>query len=387
MLSNISTVQASKQKLEINSKKHFSYYKFNLIIINAIALPLLSVAGLNIAIDPYGIFATPTTTGINKIKPKKEHLGRLYKAFDIRRIKPTTILLGSSRVETGLNSNHPGFPQTKLTYNSGFQAANTYEILRYLEHAIAQQPELEQVILGIDFFMFNSNLTNRDDFSEARLGDKFPSQDMLNATLSFDALIASKDTLEANLVQPHQLNDRNSKITSGFKFWLRSFLNNPELYNGYQFDPKRLKYLNQIVNLCQQSNIDLKIFISPTHATQYEAIEVAGLWSVFEQWKREVVAITPVWDFSGYNSITTEKISGRAINYLDSSHYSQVTGDLILNRLLSFNIEQVPDDFGVYINPQNIELHLAKIRQDQRVWQTNNLTEVQLVREIKLQAN
>ena len=376
-------------KVNLNTSKEIfkpkpNYSKFNYLTLAMIALPLVFVTCVNLIVNPYGIFATPTIDNFNHIKPKQKNLDRLYKAFEIRRIKPTTILLGSSRVETGLNAQHPAFNYPELTYNSSIQVGNTYEILRYLEHAIAHQPELELVILGIDFFMFNTNLANRDSFSEARLGKSFPYQDILNATLSIDTLLASKDTLKASIIQDNQPNRLNQKLDR-FKFWLSGFLHNNELYKTYALSEERLNHLKTIVELCKQHNIELKIFISPTHATQYEAIKVAGLWSIFEQWKREVVQIMPVWDFSGYNSITTENISDQMINYLDNSHYSQITGGLILNRLLSFEIESIPDDFGVHIDTKNIEVHLEKIRQDQQVWQNNNSEEVELVKQIKAQ--
>ena len=77
-----------------------------------------------------------------------------------------------------------------------------------------------------------------------------------------------------------------------------------------------------------------------------------------------MVAITPVWDFSGYNSITTQPIKPVMNNYVDNSHYSPPIGAFVLNRVLSHNVEQVPKDFGVLMTPDNIEQHLANIGSD-----------------------
>ena len=93
--------------------------------------------------------------------------------------------------------------------------------------------------------------------------------------------------------------------------------------------------------------------------------------------------ITPVWDFFGYNSVTTEPISDHMNNYIDSSHYSPKTGALVINRILSFQLEAVPNDFGIYLTPYNIESHLNKTRTDKQIWQQNNPQEVQLVKQIK----
>ncbi len=70
-------------------------------------------------------------------------------------------------------------------------------------------------------------------------------------------------------------------------------------------------------------------------------------------------------------------------NYADNSHYTPKVGNLILNKLLSYKEEEVPEDFGILISQENIESHLAKIRQDREIWANNNPDEVNLVKEIK----
>ena len=176
-----------------------------------------------------------------------------------------------------------------------------------------------------------------------------------------------------------------NKIITRFTFWLRGFLLEEELYANYSLSSERFNNLQTIVDICQANNIDLKIFISPTHATQYEAIAVSELWLTFEQWKREVVEITPVWDFGTYNSITTEPISDNMVNYIDNSHYSEHTGNLVLNKILSYNVETVPKDFGVFINSNNIESHLKQMKIDRQQWKQDNPQEVKLVDTIKTQ--
>ncbi len=198
------------------------YKKFNFLLILATILLLIISAIFNIVID--GVFASPEIQNINHIKPEKENLGRLYKVFDIRRTKPKVIFLGSSRVETGLDIAHPGLSPDLYVYNAGFQVGNTYEIMRYLEYAINQQPDLKQVILGIDFFMFNQYLVNRETFSELRLQEKYPLQDIINASLSIDALNSSKNTLIASMT--NQKRRRMNQLSTRFKFWLRGLMKN-----------------------------------------------------------------------------------------------------------------------------------------------------------------
>ena len=165
------------------------------------------------------------------------------------------------------------------------------------------------------------------------------------------------------------------------------FSNIIEQYFGYHTQYKlsedRFNDFKKIVEFCRQNNIELIVFISPSHATQWEALRVTDRWDSFEEWKRKMVAITPVWDFSGYNSVTSEPIQPIMSNYVDNSHYTPNIGDFVLNRILSHNVEQVPEDFGVLITSENIEQHLAKIRSDREEWAKMRPNEVELVETLK----
>ncbi|MDY7016590.1 MAG: hypothetical protein SVX43_23945, partial [Cyanobacteriota bacterium] len=137
-----------------------------------------------------------------------------------------------------------------------------------------------------------------------------------------------------------------------------------------------------IVELCREQGIELNVFIPPAHATDNDAIRVTGQWEVFEEWKRKMVELVPVWDFSGYNSVVTEPIQDRMENYTDNSHFTTRVGNLILDRIFSKNAEAVPADFGVLLTPENVDSHLAQIERDREVWAARNPEEVELVREI-----
>lgn len=302
---------------------------------------------------------------------------------EAKHIKAKTILLGSSRVRSGLDINHSALERESI-YNLGLPGVNMYQSLAYFKHTLAYQKNIQQVIIGIDFFMSNHYLDNLDSFDETRLGKKIGIKELINNSLSLDTLESSIITVRANVNK--QAQSKNLESTPHrFKRWLTNFLSFDGFYKNYGLSEKQLYSFQEVINLCEQNNIDVKVFISPTHATQYEAIAAAGLWSTFEQWKREITKITPVWDFSGYNRITTEKIDDRMNNYIDSSHYSHYTGNLVLNRLFFDRLETVPADFGVFITQENLESHLEKIRQDRTKWQQNNPEEVQLVKNIKTQ--
>jgi hypothetical protein len=371
-----------------------AYYRFNLLFA-ALTFPGLLATGLvNIAIDPYGIVNSPVLAGVNELKPEQFNHVRLFKAADTIRIKPRTVALGSSRTDIGLDPKHPALVN-KPAYNLGLVGPNMYEVSRYFEHAVANQPNLKTVVLGIDFLMFNENWENSPDFDESRLEKtSLKAQDFLNISFSTSALKASKKTIKSSveseayyLYRPDGLryvygNEPDEPLEKKFEKMLGGFLEGEKSYQQHQLSQVHLDSFRKVVEICREKNIELKVFISPPHATQIEAIRAAGAWSEFEDWKQEIVAITPVWDFSGYNSITTEPIGEEMENYWDSSHYRKEVGDLILDRLFKREDAVVPEDFGTLVTPDNIESHLKEIRADREAWAKQNPDAVQFVETI-----
>ncbi|MGA9379502.1 MAG: hypothetical protein WBV73_12105 [Phormidium sp.] len=364
------------------------YSRFYAVLITVILLILASISLFNILVDPYGVFNSPLIQGFNQSKPWKVVQVRLFKAVDLTRIKPQTVLLGASRTYVGLNPKHPALNRYQPSYNLGLNSANMYEMKRYFQHALFNQPDLKLVVLEIDYFSFYLDAKNTPDFSEDRLEkSSILPKDLLNSTLSMDALINSISTILHNSRDSQKFLFVNGmvdvavpnqpiSITTFTLFLTR---------HNYSIGSNYLKDFEYVVKTCRDRGIELKIFISPIHVLFSENIRATGNWPMYERWKREIVKIAPVWDFSGYNSITTEKYSDRVImkNYTDVSHYTIPVGNLILNRLFNYQEKTVPTDFGVLITPNNIESHLDKINAQRQVWAKQNPDAVEFIRSLQ----
>lgn len=376
--------------------------RYNLTLLALILFNLTLIALFNRGIDPYGIWDSPVFLKVNKVKPQKDKQVKLFKAIEVNKIEPKIIFLGSSRTEFGLDPRHPALKSNGEHYNLGITATNMYEGMRYFEHAIAAQPDLKTVIVGIDFLMFNEFNPNKANFRDERLEtNRIILPDYLSTLWSLNAFTASLKTIKTNIKEPKATgfyDDRGMRYPEYYirhiyfnlspkpisQKLLRQFQNESHLHKNYQLSSTHLEHLQKIVDICKKRGIELKIFISPAHAAQWDSIRSAGLWSVFEQWKREVIKLAPVWDFSGYNSITTEPIRGRRMkNYIESSHYRKEVGDLVLNRMFDYRAETVPEDFGVLITPENIEAHLEKIRSDREAWAKDNSDWVEFIESLK----
>lgn len=397
--SNRANSYASEQK----------HRRFNLTVSLVVSLLLLAIYIFNISVDPYGIFHSQTFVGINAAKPQKFKHDMLVNAVEVIYREPKIIFLGSSRVQWGLMTRHKGLASNKKVYNLALQGVNMYEARRYFEHALLNQPNLEQVIIGLDELMFSEFVENRPDFNEMRLDKRHLTwNDAISTVFSMDALYASQETITLSLRKPTSISigdfdvkpnvfhngslDLNTSIPipGSVDNFENNLLNRVDVnradhrYSVYRFSQENLNHFKTIVETCKQKGIDLKVFISPEHAALFEIMNFVRFQTEIENWKRAIADITPVWDFSGYNSITTEVISGDMKYYLDSSHYSPHTGRLILNRLLSYQTETVPDDFGVLMTPANIESHLSTVRGDREIWARNHPDLVELTQKAKL---
>lgn len=328
---------------------------------------------------------------MSQLKPKKFSNVSLFKASDVDRIQPKTIFLGSSRTDLDLDPDHPALSDIQLVHNLALLGPNMYESKRYFEHALANQPDLKRVVVGIDFLSFNEYFGNKIGFDESQLGKRrLPRHDLTQTILSLDGLGASLETINSNIHSDafylYKENGRRyvyegdlDRLSMQATFQSSISEAAGGTYRRYRLSQKYLSNLQYIIQTCREKNIELKIFISPIYATHLETLRKSGYWSEFETWKREVVKITAVWNFTGYNSITTEPISKGMKNFWDSAHYRKEVGDLILDCLFNYETQKVPDDFGTLVTSQNIESHLKKIRDEQSVWISNNPSEVKLV--------
>jgi len=402
-----------------------------------LALGLVFFISLNLLVDPYDIYQVVRVEGFNALKPAFRKHSYLGKAIAVKRIRPNTILLGTSRAETGIDPEHPGW-QYKPVYNLALAAANIYEAMRYYQHANAVRP-LKQVVINLDLFMFNAYWENTSNFDEARLlvnsrGEPNPpsNTDTLLTLASFDALNDSLKTIFRQSLTDNELFLRNGQRDPTFNAlkiikaggYRKRFIKSLKVYMGpssplfteYEFenyfsDPKTGKstfdYYRTILKHAYANTIDLHLLISPLHAYYCECIRIRGLWPVFEKWKKELIRINeeeaknagkfpfPLWDFSGYHTISNEIIPplGDAETqmkwYWESSHYKKELGDLVLDKIFTYDTpnRKIPSDFGVLINSGNINEHLTGITRQQRKFCCNYHEEVEFLEQLASEIN
>jgi hypothetical protein len=163
--------------------------------------------------------------------------------------------------------------------------------------------------------------------------------------------------------------------------------------------PSTLEVFRQMVGFIHQSGVRVHLFINPVHARMLIAVREAGLWPIYEDWKRQLVAVNgaiaaeygeeplPLWDFSGFNSITTEAVPkpGDAETVMrhwwEPSHYREAAGTLLLDRVLGYRDldRPVPDDYGVLLTADKIEAWIAETRAGALNYIAGNPPEAEIV--------
>ena len=358
--------------------KRFMNYFF------AITLILISATILiNWFIDPYGAFEnSPKIEKLNKVKVTTSRQGRLFRALEIARIKPTAVFFGSSRVKAGLNPDYFKDKADLIAYNAAFDGANIDEIYYYLEHTLYHQPNLKLVVLGIDFFSFGEHNKIKSDFSPDYLKGG-----TLNIPHHF-YLLVSKTSLKNSMqtIKENAFSDPLPPYLEGGMYnpvlaanapteffnqndisFLKYAMNAKDYYNNYAVDRGKIERFKQLVELCSQKNIELKVFFNPSKAVYWELFNRVDLWPVLEGLKRELAAIHPIWDFSGFNCVTTQAIEKEEDPfYFECSHFRPVVGNLIFDRF--FGHPNAIESFGYLLTPETVEASLIKIRADRDKW-------------------
>jgi hypothetical protein len=411
----------------------------------------LLIAVVNSTVDPFGFFNLIRINGFNSPKTEIRKKDKLLKAVLVSRIRPEAVVLGSSRVAAGLNPDHPALRDYFPRYNLAIDGPDIYIIRRYLQHALANSV-LKEVVIGLDFFAFN---VRGKGYGTAPVIDQslsvYPdgtrnlgfTKTVVTTTLfSLSAVSSAWHTLRdapgftGATTEPatgakefyfngqridlaHETEDRkiiavlqslgrNILISKRFaqieRILLKRYLAGSQgEYFLEQGGRSSLDELRRIIRMCRNHGVDLRLFVSPVHARLLEVIRNTGLWPVYEQWKRELVRVAsgdpdrgeppvPIWDFSGYNTVTTEDVpAGRPLMkyYYDSSHYRQGVGDMILDRIFGREKEKsrLPADFGRPLTADSVERVLETIRMEQENYRKTHLKDVREIEWLARSAN
>jgi hypothetical protein len=351
---------------------------------------LLLVVGTNYLIDPYFLhqWDTPALQRLTSAQQKILPWGKTYAAF---RYQPEVLLLGSSRSEIGLPADSPLLPG-KRVFNLAISGASVGDAARMLRHSSRfHRPEL--IIWGLDYgWQFREKTGNTDFLEELEAKDDlYPWLRIILDLKRSMSLPMAGDTLSV-LAGSNEQSCLSLLAYNGFKGapclevimkneggTRRAFeevLKKKAPLGAPDDTPATVSFLEETLKSSCTAGTRVRLFIQPLHALA-ELSYWNGLESDVEEWKRKLTAMADrlrkggcdlaLYDFSGYNRITTEQIpqqTGRESmqHYWEQSHYNGGVGEMIIARVLQMEREEGIEAFGVELRPETVESHLAATR-------------------------
>lgn len=324
---------------------------------------LLPIAAFNYFMDPFEYFNVPSFFwGLNEKKLPGSTQERFDKAMKIISKKPKAIMLGSSRVRAGFPTSYysklAGYPALKVA----FSGARFNEIFAYFEHALYNQPDLKAVFIGLDFFSFSKNLSPITDYSKESLKKSSATiNDLFKLLFSKDTLKFSYATYEHNrnpkkfeiVDRIHVKVDDNDYVDLGLPMIEspQDFLRAEKrlVFDNYEIDPEKIEMFKKIAVTCKDRSIDLKVIFCPAHATYWDMVCQCDCWHHFENLKKELSAIYPIFDFSGFNKFNEEPLSKEfsGMYFFEMSHFTPEYGKMILDKV--YGIEDRCPETGLLL--------------------------------------
>jgi len=392
-----------------------------LILLFATLISTLSGIGLfNAIIDPHRFFNLVTIDGVNKYKTYVTKM-RLRKPVHIFQRKPTILIMGSSRAGGGLHCEDLTWNVNEC-YNSALRGITTYEQYRLLEHAItvaeAAHKKIERVVLKISYATFTETALTKEGFEEDLAAHenqgisfalrKAVLEKYLYALFSWEAVKDSQMTITyqdkpyawratgvwnfeqdgswRTYILPQYINDPELTHANRSKQWNSSVSSMVGQFTQLkkQIDQRvdfEVNYQNfsRLLDLAYRHHLPLDMMFPSEHANYLQLIDETGIWADTENWKRRIVLMneqiaaqhhmTPykIWDFGGFNPYSMETAwdqlpVGQSMQwYEDIVHFQ---GALGAKMLAAIREDQLQGDWFEVVNSENIDKHLAKIRQD-----------------------
>lgn len=336
-----------------------------------LAIPFIlitTLVSINFIVDPYSM----TSYNLLNIPNKFSRDDRVEKVTHLKTASSyDNIMLGSSRVY----SMNPLIVSKFLggtTYNAAVGTARIEDHLGFLKLLKRLNKMPKNIIIGLDFYTFNKEVESTKYFLKNNdlnflSGTTFQTSYISNF-VSIDAFRASFKTLK-NFVKNSNKKPFFDQYGAGgdtskiFSFTPR--INQPtsfpdaEIITEYhyvktihykQLSKKRLNYLKEFIEICQSSNINLYMFITPLYGSLLTKIENDDrLFQNLNKLRKSIQQNTHFYDFTYHNSIIDN-----AQYFGIPTHTTTEGGNLILKKILSKDLNTFPPNFGVLMPQENL---------------------------------
>ena len=366
------------------------------IVLSSGLLIAIFIGGFNYIVDPYGLNNIFKVAGFNKYKESNTGYAFRFKTNEFKKQKFDNLLIGTSRVGV-MNPEVVNSMLGGKTFNFASSGSIT-EIQKELFEYALKNSNIKNVIYGVDFLSLNGAITLEKKFKEfCEIEEKLKENDNIynfdlyfNYTTFVDSIklilrnrsekIFFEKKYQTNGMRDYidyieEVKDKAFNIDKKIEQSIISYYHH-DVYGGYQnykISDNYFEYIQEIVTICKENQINLWVYIPPMYKDHFDALAAYGIYGQFEEFKRKLLSITNYVDFTGHNSVTDTKSY-----FWDGSHLRKEYTPLIMGRVLERKEIQVPNDFGIYVTKENIEAHLQKLKEGIRPYDINSLIEEEL---------
>lgn len=338
---------------------------FNLSFFISTLLFVSTILITNLLIDPFNIFNTGLLKQryqANERFIKINYLHENHVTFD-------SYMFGSSRIGFTNPAIIEKYILNSKFYNFTLSAANFSDYLAHLNYFIEEKYPIKNIYFQIDVASL-AHYGHPDDFYLLKMHPYVTGKNKFIFYIDYlthPMWINIKGKLLANLQdQNHSLYNWEKGYYSK-PYLEESIQNNCQKY--YQTEPsfqlhtsrnvrgtaiaQSIAALKKIKKLCDENHINLIVFITPHNQHMMDAFVLEDYFNYLQQ----IAYITDYYDFSGYNTITTNDC-----NYYETSHYRPLVGELIAARIFHDSSINVPHDFGKLVTKSSINDHLIFLK-------------------------
>lgn len=397
-----------------------------LLAVSAAAAAL--VAGFNTLVDPYLLFDRPRQPGFNALKPAVLTREPMMKTYQVARVAPRTVIVGSSRTDIGMDSANDDWPTgLRPVYNLSLAGAGLDTNLRHLRGLLAAGGAgsgPKTLVIGLDFESFlyppasaavrpAGHAADKPDPADtyaalAHWRQGTPTwpvlRDMAAGTLTLDALQDSVLTVAGNLTKTASDLQASGRMSEAqLAQWTRAdgagalFHQKLRIVGTYHSGKKQvlsdtpggpmrgLSDLDALFALARQHQLAVLLAVQPAHASHLDLLDALGYWPDYERWKQALtqqaaaarsagIDIT-LWDFGGYDAFALEPIPAdgdRAHTmtwFWDPLHYRTALGAAMIATMTG-GANHFPANSR--LTPGTVTARLSDVRRDRDAYRRAN---------------
>jgi len=342
-------------KKNINSKK---WIKVSLLT-TLLSFTLLMLT--NYIVDPFNIFHSKILKHdfqVNERFVKIEYLEKNHNKFN-------GYMIGSSRIGTTPPKMVEKYIPNAKIYNMTMNGATLYDYLMHVRYMIKKNYPIKTIYMQLDVInmsyyggLDSDYLSKLHPYVEDKslalfyfdyLSGFFPFNIKNKIEQNIDYTFKTTYKLETGIWENPTDEEKISENCQEYVAKQASFHRKNRRILEYTTQKETMRDLKEIVSLCKANNIKLYTFMMPHNKTMMDSFIVED----YLNYLKDIANITDFYDFSGYNTITTDNC-----NYYERSHYRPLVGKLIAARIFNDKSINVPNNFGQLITKENILSHL-----------------------------